>query len=75
MRLGPMSLPELFIVGFVMLALPIWATIVTLRRDDFSLTNKILLTALSWIVGFIGPILTLVIGYFNKPAEHNRSDY
>ena len=69
------------IIGIVMLILPIWATVVTLRRNDFSLTNKILLIAFSWVivftgpVGLIGPILTLVIIYFNKPTEHNGSEY
>lgn len=80
MRLGPMGLPELLIIGVLGLALPIWATVATLRRNDFSLTNKILLIALSWLAlfagpfGLIGSILTLVIIYFNKPTEHNRLD-
>ncbi len=73
-----MGFPEIFFIAIIFLALPIWATVATLRRIDFSLTNKILLVALSWIVlfagplGVIGPILTLVIIYFNKPTEHNR---
>ena len=75
MIIGPLGL--LYVA--ILLGLPILATVVTLRRSDISLTNKILLIAFSWlpllmvysIFGLIGSILTLVIIYFHKLQEQH----
>jgi len=77
MRFGPFGFVETILL-LLILMLPIWATVLTLRREDFSLANKVLLIAMSWLIlfvgqfGLIGSILALAIIFSNKPAEQYR---
>ena len=76
MRLGSLGFLEI-LLPLIALALPIWATIVVLQRNDYSLTNtnKILLLLLTWLIGLIGPIITLLALYSDDAQETNPLDY
>lgn len=58
MRLGPFGWFE-FLVLFVALILPIWATIATLTTPGLSTTNRLLFLLVTWLIAIIGPIITL----------------
>jgi len=53
MLIGPIGFPQLIFL-LLFLALPILPKVLTLRREDFSLTNKILLVVLSCLILLAG---------------------
>lgn len=72
MRFGPGLDFFALILFLIALGLPIWATVVTLRAVHLTLTQRLLFLILAWVVGFVGPILTIVLV---KNVEENPQEY
>ena len=62
---GIPSGPDLLVLSALGLILPIWATIIALKR--FRGTALPLWLILTWFIAVIGPIITIIAAYSRKP--------
>ena len=59
------TLPELILQLILFIALPVWATVLSLRR--FRGAAIPLWILLSWLLPFIGAIITIIAAYSRNP--------
>jgi hypothetical protein len=67
-RIWNLNLPEMFVL-FLGFGLPIWVTVLVIRKKGITQTNQLLFLLLTWLVPIIGPIVTLVLMNQSKTAQ------
>lgn len=66
LALGTPSLPDLLVLS-IFVALPIWATILSIRRFQGAAIPLWIL--LSWLMPFIGALITIIAAYSSTPNK------